>query len=429
MTEDNPRHGWIQDIPSNWTWAGFSDVLIDATDSKRKLAKTKYQRAGTYPVIDQGEEFAAGFTDDPALVSSANIPCIVWGDHTRRAKYLERRFVQGADGVKVLEATPAVLPAFIYKQVAFAELPDRGYSRHFRFLRSKEFPIPPFSEQKRIVHKLETLSARTAVARGHLKSIEKLIERASGAVLSKALKGTLVPSQLNSGEPTKLGQLIVGIEQGWSPKCENESETNPERWAVLTTTAIQAVTYDSGENKRLPEHLAPRPHLEVKVGDVLMTRAGPRVRCAVCCYVAETAPRRIFSDKVYRIRFDASVEPEFFVMVMNAPEMVRALDVIKSGGSESGLNLTQERLKSLSINLWDRQTQRAVVAEVKRKFTRIDRLASEAAKALSMLGRLDQRILANAFAGKLVPQDPSDEPAESPETYSRGAARAIERAT
>lgn len=278
--------------------------------------------------------------------------------------------------------------------------------------KSLSLPLPPLTEQRKIVRKLDTLSARSTTALIHLTAIEKLVERMRGAVLSQALSGRLVPSQFDYGEPTELGRFITGIEQGWSPKCDNEPELDPDKWAVLTTTAIQAITFDSTENKRLPENLSPRPHLTVEVGDVLMTRAGPRVRCAVCCYVAETAPHRIFSDKVYRIRLDQSVEPEFFVMVMNAPEMVRALDAIKSGGSESGLNLTQDRLKSLEIKVWDRSTQVEVVSEIKRQFAKIDRLAAEAAKALKLLGHLDQRILAKAFSGELVPQDPNDEPAE-----------------
>lgn len=44
---------------------------------------------------------------------------------------------------------------------------------------------------------------------------------------------------------------------------------------------------------------------------------------------------------------------------------------------------------------------------------KIDHLAAEAATALKLLGHLDQRILAKAFAGDLVPRDPTDEPAET----------------
>ena len=54
-----------------------------------------------------------------------------------------------------------------------------------------------------------------------------------------------------------------------------------------------------------------------------------------------------------------------------------------------------------------------IVRLIETAFTKIDRLATEAAKALKLVGHLDQRILAKAFTGDLVPQDPNDEPAET----------------
>jgi type I restriction enzyme, S subunit len=44
-------------------------------------------------------------------------------------------------------------------------------------------------------------------------------------------------------------------------------------------------------------------------------------------------------------------------------------------------------------------------------FAWIDRLASEAGNARKLIDRLDQAVLAKAFRGELVPQDPNDEPA------------------
>lgn len=55
--------------------------------------------------------------------------------------------------------------------------------------------------------------------------------------------------------------------------------------------------------------------------------------------------------------------------------------------------------------------QREIVRRIETAFAKIDRLAAEAGKALTLTDRLDQRILAKAFAGELVPQDPDDEPA------------------
>ncbi len=49
--------------------------------------------------------------------------------------------------------------------------------------------------------------------------------------------------------------------------------------------------------------------------------------------------------------------------------------------------------------------------EINMAFARADRLEAEAARARALLDRLESAILAKAFRGELVPQDPNDEPA------------------
>jgi type I restriction enzyme S subunit len=55
--------------------------------------------------------------------------------------------------------------------------------------------------------------------------------------------------------------------------------------------------------------------------------------------------------------------------------------------------------------------QAEIVRRIDRAFAEIDRLTAEAAAARRLLDRLDQAVLAKAFRGELVPQDPADEPA------------------
>ena len=66
------------------------------------------------------------------------------------------------------------------------------------------------------------------------------------------------------------------------------------------------------------------------------------------------------------------------------------------------------------------EAQQVTVSHVETAFTWIDRLASEATSARKLIDHLDQAVLAKAFRGELVPQDPSDEPA-SILAYSRRA--------
>lgn len=92
-------------------------------------------------------------------------------------------------------------------------------------------------------------------------------------------------------EPNGNGKVF---KQGWSPQCEKAPAAELE-WGVLKTTAIQKGHFLPEENKSLPKALKPRPHLEVKAGDILMTCAGPRNRCGVACLVSTTRPKLMIS--------------------------------------------------------------------------------------------------------------------------------------
>lgn len=70
------------------------------------------------------------------------------------------------------------------------------------------------------------------------------------------------------------------VHQGWSPQCERESASTDE-WGVLKTTAIQDGFFLDNEHKKLPAAKLPKPRLEVKTGDLLVTNAGPRSRCGI----------------------------------------------------------------------------------------------------------------------------------------------------
>jgi type I restriction enzyme S subunit len=100
--------------------------------------------------------------------------------------------------------------------------------------------------------------------------------------------------------PTENGKPF---QQGWSPQCEKISSKETQ-WGVLKTTAIQEGVFLQEANKKLPESLQPRPHLEVRQGDILMTCAGPRARCGVTCFVKKTRNKLMISGKMYRFRSD-----------------------------------------------------------------------------------------------------------------------------
>ena len=73
--------------------------------------------------------------------------------------------------------------------------------------------------------------------------------------------------------------------------------------------------------------------------------------------------------------------------------------------------INKGRFQELSIPLPPLHEQIAIADRLEAAFTRADRLEAEAARARALLDRLEAAILAKAFRGELVPQDPNDEPA------------------
>lgn len=107
-----------------------------------------------------------------------------------------------------------------------------------------------------------------------------------------------IPKDWEVGE---LGREIGPIISGWSPNCE-PLPAGANEWAVLKTTAVVWDGYRDTENKRLPDNLNPVRSLEVEPNDILITRKGPVERVGVVVHVAQTRPRLMIPDTVFKLR-------------------------------------------------------------------------------------------------------------------------------
>ena len=104
----------------------FENIFKDSTSNFTKVKKEDYQLIGTYPIIDQGQAFIGGFTDDEKLIVNKNLPVIIFGDHTKVFKYVDFPFTIGADGVKVLalrnEKDNALFYYYFLKSIKIVEI-------------------------------------------------------------------------------------------------------------------------------------------------------------------------------------------------------------------------------------------------------------------------------------------------------------------
>jgi type I restriction enzyme S subunit len=157
------------------------------------------------------------------------------------------------------------------------------------------------------------------------------------------------------------------------------------------------------ENKHLPDKLTPKEHLEVLNGDILITCAGPRARCGVACLVKSTRPKLLISGKMYQLRCDSEViVHEFLECFLREPGTQKAIDKMKTGINDSGLNLTHGRFKNLEIPLPPLNEQKRIVAKIEELFSEIDAGVASLRQARSQLDVYRQALLKKAFTGELT---------------------------
>ena len=144
---------------SNFEMLPIED-LIENVKYTNKIQKSEFKLTGKFPIIDQSENFIAGYWDDIKDVYNVNKPLVIFGDHTRIFKYIDFDFVLGADGVKILQPKEIINPNFFYYCLQNLEIVSLGYSRHYKELKSKKIPLPPLSIQQQIVDKIESYQKR-----------------------------------------------------------------------------------------------------------------------------------------------------------------------------------------------------------------------------------------------------------------------------
>ncbi|MDC1308976.1 restriction endonuclease subunit S [Saprospiraceae bacterium] len=260
----------------------------------------------------------------------------------------------------------------------------------------EKIKIPFFSipEQRAIVVKIEELLSDLDKGIADIKKAQAQLVVYRQAVLS---------SSFPKKELMEISKLVPSLSQGWSPKCINQNSSDETQWAVIKTSAIQAGRFVDFENKILPESLEPREQHEIKTGDILITRAGPRVRVGICCLVRNTRPRLINCDKVYRLILDRDqVDGEYFEYVMNSPEILSEIEVMKSGTSDSGLNLTQKAFLKLRIPYVPLDQQRQIVRKIESRLSVCDKVEQSITESLEKAKALRQSILKKAFEGTLL---------------------------
>lgn len=157
-----------------WEESTVDEVIFTVAPPK-KLQTTDYKEYGRFPIVDQSQNYICGWTDDVDAVIGKELPVIVFGDHTCTFKYIDRPFVQGADGIKILRPKRGIDTNFLFCALEANPVVQESYKRHFSMLKEKKihFPDQASGEQQRTVSCLSGLDALIAAEMQKLQALTR----------------------------------------------------------------------------------------------------------------------------------------------------------------------------------------------------------------------------------------------------------------
>ncbi len=158
-----------------WTYKRFEDCLVKALKAKQ-VQTSEYGSGTKYPIISQEEKLVSGYCDDESLLYHIDRPVVVFGDHTRALKYVDFDFIVGADGVKILIPKDFLRAKFLLYYLQWYNIPNLGYSRHYKLLKEINVPTPNLEIQQSIVAELDKINELIRLKKSQLSDLDSLAQ-------------------------------------------------------------------------------------------------------------------------------------------------------------------------------------------------------------------------------------------------------------
>jgi len=431
------------ELPTNWAWAKIGDlVTISSGKSTKYISFDKVKQDNLpYDVVGAGGPIGYGDkanTCGPAIVLGRVGACGTTSMFTSEVWATDNTLVVKP---KITEMG-RVLELF-FRTVEWAELTS-GTSQPLitqKTVNALDFPLAPLAEQSRIAAKVQCLSLENKTVREALDKLPVLLRRFRQSVLDKAFRGELTQRDPND-EPAQ--KLLERIEQG--PKKGRQDIIDekerlkltlpelPETWVWTTMSAVFQVTSGGTPRRNKPEYWnGSIPWVtsgEVAFGDVTETREhiteeGLENSSAKLCPLG-TVLLALYGEgktrgQVAILRIPATTNQAIACINCSEAKLpseylywwlyYRYVETRRIGEGANQPNMYLHHVKAMPFPLAPISDQKRIVARITEIFSLIDIVEAKAKESKGKVDSIDQAILAKAFRGELVPQDPNDEPA------------------
>jgi type I restriction enzyme, S subunit len=286
------------------------------------------------------------------------------------------------------------------------------------FNKDEVFPrpvlLPPLNEQRRIVSTIEQLTDRSNKARAALEDVPKLIAQFRQSVLAAAFRGDLTADWREKNpddewQTTILDEIIHGKPRnGYSPKPVDF----PTDVKSLTLSSTTSGVFKPEHFKYINEDISKDSYLWLIPGDILLQRGNTLEYVGTSAIYTGKLFEFIYPDLMIKLQIvKEKALPEFIHYQLSSEATRKYFKSNATGTAGNMPKINQKIVMETPIFLPSLKEQLEIMKKIKQMFDGIELLQSVCMESKEELNQLDRSILAKAFRGELVSQDPNDEPA------------------
>lgn len=412
----------MNELPSGWVETTLGDICLPVTSHRPA------DRPGEeFTYIDIGGIEAQRITETKRLLGS-EAPSrarqlVTAGDtilstvrtYLKKTALVPDEFdgATASTGFCVLRPASGIEPRFVFYRAIeerfVSDLSARQTGSSYPAVRDTDvfqsgIRIPPTIEQRRIVAAIEEQLSRLDAAESSLLRTLERLALARQALLRRAFEDHDWPVVAWSD---------VGTSQ--NGRAFPSKDYAPEGVHLLrpgNLHASGAVVWNESNTRRLPEWYAEAyPRYLVGPGELVMNLTAQSLKDDFLGRVCITPPAEhcLLNQRLARLRVGPEVEPRFLLWLFQSPVFRRFVASLNTGSLIQ--HMFTRQLDEFRFGIPPLDEQRRIVAEVERQLSILDATKAAIDRALERSKALRRAILERAFTGRLVPQDPSDEPA------------------
>lgn len=430
-----PENQWPYILPENWCWTRLGKITNVVGGGTPSSSKKEYYDNGTIPWLSPAD--LSGYSDIYISRGQKNITELGLSKSSARLMpkdtvllssrapigyvAIASNSISTNQGFKNFLPSDAFYSRFLYWYLKSSKSLLESYASGTTFLElsgSKasmvEFPLPPLPEQKRIVHRIESLFAKLDEAKEKIQQVLDGAEMRKAAILHKAFTGELTKNWRKENGISEDSWVEYTLQSVCTMKITDGTHKTPtysdkENGVVF----LSAKDITSGEiNWENTKYITSELHKELysrlapQINDILLAKNGTT---GVAALVKED---KVFDIYVTLALLRPNVEiviPEYLLNIINSP-----LCKVQFNENLTGIgvpNLHLRDIKDVKIKVPSISEQEIISDKVEMLLANEGMVTKNCLKQIEVIDTMKKSILAKAFRGELGKNNPTEDSA------------------